>query len=77
MGVFLDEAEVGGHTFTDLRQFERVEIPLALGPGSHRLELRYSAWDRSDPQARAVLFRKLKVLSETGPGSSDADPERP
>jgi hypothetical protein len=70
MTIDLDGVEIARHTFHRVDVFDRVAVPLGVVAEGSRVELRYGTWDKSDAEARAVLFRRLKIVPD------DASEER-
>src|SRR6185369_744379 len=64
MTIDLDGVEIARHTFHRVDVFDRVAVPLGVVSEGSRVELRYGTWDKSDAEARAVLFRRLKIVPD-------------
>lgn len=63
MTVRLDDHTLAQHVFREPPVFERLDLPLDLGPGTHAVELDFTAWEPApESPKRAVLFRTLQVV---------------
>jgi hypothetical protein len=81
MTLQLDGSEIGVLPFARTHDWEPLELPVNLGPGSHRLTLLYTKSNPGPDASRSVLFRGLSLVPvhamESNPANYPPDAVRP
>jgi hypothetical protein len=64
LSVLVDGQQIGSYSFAGVDVFQRMELPMDLAAGDHKIELQFDKYVESgpgDPRQRAVLFSTLRI----------------